>query len=120
MATNYFGHFLLTNLLSPVLVNSAPSRVINVSSIMHNYNTFSLDNLNSEEGYNDFKAYGNSKLANILFAKEFAKRFRDKHVKSVALHPGSITTELMRNLALYMQIGMLIGYPFFWFFSKTK
>lgn len=75
MATNHYGHFLLTNLLAPLLVNSAPSRVVNVSSIAHMYNSFSIDNLNAEKGYVDFKVYGNTKLANILFSKEFARRF---------------------------------------------
>lgn len=119
MATNHFGHFLLTNLLSPVLVNSAPSRVINVSSLAHNHNSFSLDNLNAEKGYRDFLIYGNSKIANILFAKEFAKRFKDKNVKSVALHPGAIRTELARNLAPHFKIGMLIFSPIYWFLSKN-
>lgn len=74
----------------PLLLNSPASRVVNVSSIAHYMNNFSIDNLNSEKKYNNYVTYGNSKLALILFSKEFAYQFEKTNIKCVAVHPGVV------------------------------
>ncbi|XP_042864840.1 retinol dehydrogenase 11-like [Penaeus japonicus] len=94
MATNHFGHFLLTNLLLKRLQESAPSRVVTVSSAAH-LMVRKLDprDLNLSESYGSLKAYGLSKLCNILFATELAERLKGTGVTSNSLHPGAVATE---------------------------
>ncbi|KAG1678818.1 Retinol dehydrogenase 11 [Nymphon striatum] len=71
---NHLGHVLLTNLLLERIKKSAPSRIVIVSSLAHKYGKINFDDLNMEKGYSAGKAYSQSKLANILFAKELASR----------------------------------------------
>ncbi|XP_069981975.1 retinol dehydrogenase 12 [Penaeus vannamei] len=94
MATNHFGHFLLTNLLLKRLQESAPSRVVTVSSAAHMV-VRKLDprDLNLSASYGSMQAYGLSKLCNILFAAELAERLRGTGVTSNSLHPGAVATE---------------------------
>ncbi|KAK3599446.1 hypothetical protein CHS0354_036462 [Potamilus streckersoni] len=73
-ATNHFGPFFLTNLLLDLLKKSAPSRIVTVSSIAHKFGSIELDNLKAEKSYSQLRFYGNTKLANILFTKELARR----------------------------------------------
>ena len=69
------GHFLLTNLLLDVIVSSAPSRIVTVSSLGHSFvDGMKMDDLNLAEDYNRVYAYSYSKLANIMFSRELAKR----------------------------------------------
>lgn len=89
MGVNHLGHFLLTDLLMDLLKSSAPSRVINVSSALHGIGTISKRNFFGEKFYNPWLAYSNSKLANILFTRELAKRLKNSNVTVNALHPGS-------------------------------
>nr|CAI5845777.1 unnamed protein product [Callosobruchus analis] len=77
LGVNHMGHFLLTNLLLDVL-KSAPSRIINVSSTAHRRGKINKNDLNSDSTYNAFDAYAQSKLANILFTKELAKKLEGK------------------------------------------
>lgn len=82
-ATNHVGHFYLTTQLLPILEASAPSRVVQVSSAGHKF-TFgglNLQSLNDPKKYNGWTAYGRSKLANVLFARELTKRLEAKGVK---------------------------------------
>ncbi len=75
-ALNHLNYFLLTNLLLDVLKASAPARVVNVASGMHMGARLDFDNLQGEKHYTGFRAYGQSKLANILFTYELARRLR--------------------------------------------
>jgi NAD(P)-dependent dehydrogenase (short-subunit alcohol dehydrogenase family) len=96
---NHLGPFLLTQLLQPLLVAAAPSRVVNVSSTAHKQARKGLDfdDLQSEQGYRGFSAYGRSKLANILFTRELARRWDDSGVSANALHPGLVATHFGRD-----------------------
>jgi len=96
-ALNHLGYFLLTRLLLPLLEAGAPSRIVNVSSAAHQGATMDFDDLLGEQGYSSWKAYGQSKLANILFTKELARRLEGKRVTANALHPGVVATGFGRN-----------------------
>uniref|UniRef100_H3CB88 Si:dkey-23o4.6 n=1 Tax=Tetraodon nigroviridis TaxID=99883 RepID=H3CB88_TETNG len=95
---NHLGHFLLTNLLLPKLKSSAPSRVVTVSSIAHRGGHVHFDDLFfSRRTYSPLESYRQSKLANVLFSAELARRLRGSArtgVSSFCLHPGVIRTEL--------------------------
>jgi NAD(P)-dependent dehydrogenase (short-subunit alcohol dehydrogenase family) len=98
IGTNHFGHFLLTALLYPILSNNG--RIINHSSGAHALadKNFPLEDLQSERDYSPFKAYGNSKLANLLFTFELNKRLKEsgnpRNISSIAVHPGYTATNL--------------------------
>jgi retinol dehydrogenase-14 len=88
-AVNHLAYFLLTNLLLDVLEASAPSRIVNVSSGDHSNGTIDFDDLQGEKGYKGAKAYSQSKLANILFTYELARRLEGTGVTANCLHPGA-------------------------------
>lgn len=96
LGTNHLGHFLLTNLLLDRLKSSAPSRIVNLSSLAHRYGSINRQDLNSERSYNQVTAYCQSKLANVLFTKELARRLEGTGVTTYAVHPGTVNTELLR------------------------
>ena len=100
-AVNHLGYFLLTNLLLDVLVRSAPARVVTVASIGHRRGTLDFDDLGFERGYAIMRAYTRSKLANVLFAAELARRLECKGVTSNSLHPGSIATNIWSGAPLW-------------------
>ncbi|HXG37384.1 MAG TPA: SDR family oxidoreductase [Bacteroidota bacterium] len=93
---NHLAHFLLTHLLLDLLKQSAPSRIINVSSMAHNNAKLSFDNLQGEKRYGGYGAYACSKLENILFTYELAERLEGTGVTVNCLHPGVIATKLLR------------------------
>ncbi|XP_045061649.1 retinol dehydrogenase 12-like isoform X1 [Coregonus clupeaformis] len=99
LAVNHLGHFLLTNLLLGKLKSSAPSRVVNVSSIAHKGGKIQFDDLFfAKRPYNSLVSYRQSKLANVLFSRELARRLKGTGVTSYSLHPGVIRTELTRHV----------------------
>jgi len=91
MGANHLGPFLFTELLTPLLVRSAPARIVNVSSNAHAVADLRLDDLSWEQRpYAQMAAYGASKLANILHANELARRLADQGVTANSAHPGAI------------------------------
>ena len=95
-ALNHLAYFLLTNLLLDTIKASAPARIINVSSGAHTSGKIEFDNLQGERGYRP-RAYDNSKLANILFTMELARRLEGSAVTVNALHPGFVATGFAKN-----------------------
>jgi NAD(P)-dependent dehydrogenase (short-subunit alcohol dehydrogenase family) len=93
-ATNYLAPFLLTNLQLETLKVSAPSRIINVSSVGHYNGHINFDDLNLEKEYGGWKAYGQSKLALVLFTHELAKKLQGTGVTVNAVHPGTVATNI--------------------------
>jgi NAD(P)-dependent dehydrogenase (short-subunit alcohol dehydrogenase family) len=91
---NHLGHFLLVDLLRARLVDSAPSRIVVVSSDMHRiaYRGLAFDDLQSTRRYVSYDVYGKSKLANILFTRELARRLDGTDVTANAVHPGLVKT----------------------------
>jgi retinol dehydrogenase 14 len=102
-AINHLGGFLLTALLHDRLVESAPARVIFTSSAAHYSATMDLDDLGFEHGYSIMKAYGRSKLANVLTARRLAQQLEGTGVTVTALHPGAIATNIWSGAPWFAQ-----------------
>jgi NAD(P)-dependent dehydrogenase (short-subunit alcohol dehydrogenase family) len=96
-AVSHLAYFLLTNLLLDVLKASAPSRIINVASTLHQFATISFDDLQSEHSYQPSQVYNRTKLANILFTYELARRLCGTQVTANCLHPGVTDTKLLSD-----------------------
>jgi NAD(P)-dependent dehydrogenase (short-subunit alcohol dehydrogenase family) len=94
-AVNHLAYFLLTNLLVNRLRASAPARVVNVSSDAHHGHRLDFDDLELRRGYGGMEQYSRTKLANLLFTYELARRLRGTGVTANALHPGVIATRLL-------------------------
>jgi NAD(P)-dependent dehydrogenase (short-subunit alcohol dehydrogenase family) len=97
-AVNHLAPFLLTNLLLDMLKKSAPSRIITVSSSAHGSARVALDNLNAEKTFDPWGAYSLSKLGNLLFTFELARRLEGTGVTANALHPGTINTNMLAQI----------------------
>jgi NAD(P)-dependent dehydrogenase (short-subunit alcohol dehydrogenase family) len=96
---NLLGQFLWTARLLPLLLASAPSRIVNLSSQSHLLSGVDLDDPNYERReYQKWEAYGQAKSANILFTQELERRFGGRGVHAYAVHPGTIATELGRHM----------------------
>jgi NAD(P)-dependent dehydrogenase (short-subunit alcohol dehydrogenase family) len=102
-AVNHLGYFLVTNLLLDVLKKSAPSRIVNVSSTAHKYGKIDIGGWVAGRNYSAFGAYANSKLANVLFTYELARRLQGTGVTANCLHPGGVGTNLFRGLPGFLQ-----------------
>lgn len=101
LGTNHLGHFALTGLLLRRLLSTVDSRVVTISSNGHRFGTIDFDDLNWERGYGRWRAYGRSKLANLLFTYEFQRRLKGIGARTIALaaHPGASSTNLGRRAA---------------------
>ncbi|XP_059046730.1 retinol dehydrogenase 11-like [Achroia grisella] len=100
MQANHFGPFLLTCLLLPMIKASAPSRIINVSSVAHSSGKIDIDNLNMEKNrsFKGHEIYCNSKLCNVLMANELTRRLEGTGVTANSLHPGVVNTEILNSV----------------------
>ncbi|HTX92571.1 MAG TPA: SDR family oxidoreductase [Anaerolineales bacterium] len=107
-ALNHLNYFLLTMLLLDLLKASAPARIVNVSSHAHEGARLDFDNLQSEKHFSSMQAYGQSKLANVLFTYELARRLAGSGVTANALHPGFIATGFARNNGPLYNFGMKV------------
>lgn len=114
LAVNHLAPFLLTNLLWDGLRQSKGARVINVSSEVHKMGAkvFDLDNLQLNQNYSAMNAYGVSKLCNIMFTHELAKRTADNAITTYSLHPGVVNTQLAEEAGWPMKLFYWIGKPF--------
>lgn len=98
--TNHLGHFLLTNLLMPLVENGSAQRIVNLSSRGHHFDQFHFDDPNFEHrDYDKWQSYGQSKTANILFSVGLEKRLKNKGIHAYAVHPGGIMTNLGRHMS---------------------
>ncbi|CAH0713480.1 unnamed protein product, partial [Brenthis ino] len=107
---NYFAPFLLTILLLPMLRHAAPSRIIVVSSSWHRFGT--TEDINSGK-HNYIQSYANSKLCNILFSKELARKLEGTGIDVNSLNPGQVNTALYRSSNILEKIRSLMLYAFF-------
>ncbi|XP_011148535.1 retinol dehydrogenase 11 isoform X2 [Harpegnathos saltator] len=98
LQTNYLGHFLLTLLLLPKMQSSLPGyRIVNVSSIIHRFGNIYFDDINLEKSYAAWKSYKQSKLANVLFTRELARRLEEAGIRGInvySVHPGYVPTKI--------------------------
>ncbi|XP_059152984.1 retinol dehydrogenase 14-like isoform X2 [Physella acuta] len=103
-AVNYFGPFLLTNLLLDLMKKSAPSRIVNLSSVVNKYGTIDFNNLNAEKSFKHYERYFDSKLAIIMFTRVLARKLEGSGVTVNVLHPGSVATKLLDNLNFFIRV----------------
>jgi len=113
-ALNHLAGFLLTNLLLDVLKASVPARIINVSSIAQAEGFIDLDDLQANKKYHIMRAYGQSKLANVLFTYALAQRLEGTGVTVNCLHPGTVVTNIWsRPLPGFLKpLGTTLAKPF--------
>ncbi len=113
-AVNHLAPFLLTNLLLERITASAPARIITTSSGAHHGAHIPFDDVNAERGYRTggFSRYGQSKLANILFTTELARRLEGSGVTANCFHPGFVASGFNRNNGALMAFGMTLARPF--------
>ncbi len=113
VALDHLNYFLLTQLLLDLLKASAPARIVNVSSGAHRRAKIDFDNLQGEKHYRGMEAYGQAKLANVLFTYTMARRLEGSGVTANALHPGFVATGFARNNGSLYDFGMRLITPVF-------
>ncbi|MGV3620243.1 MAG: SDR family oxidoreductase [Archangium sp.] len=104
-ATNHLAVFLLTKLLLPALEKGAPSRVVTTSSGIHAIGKIHFEDLQLTKGYGAFKAYAQSKLGNVLFTQELARRVKDKGITANAVHPGFVGSNFANRPGVIGKMG---------------
>ena len=111
-AVNHLAPFLLTSLLLPQLAASAPARVVTVASDAHSAARLDLSDPNLEHGWDSWRSYANSKLANILFTRELARRLEGTGVTASCAHPGVVRTGFGRESRPLLRLGLKVARPF--------
>ena len=112
LALNHLAPFLLTNLLLDLLRRNAPARVVTVASGAHQRSALDFDDLQNRRGYSGFRVYGQSKLCNLYFTYELARRLEGSGVTANALHPGFVATSFGRREGGLMGLLMPIAHRF--------
>lgn len=118
----HLGHFYLTCLLLDVIKKSAPSRILNVSSMAHKWGKIDFEDLDCTDDYDGFSAYNASKLAIILFTLELSKRLEGTGVTTVSLHPGAVRTEIYTELKTgfkWTTVAYYLVFPFWYLITKN-
>lgn len=118
LAVNYLGHFLLTNLLVNLLKKSQ-GKIINLTSYMYKMGRINFHDLNSEKSYDPWKAYYQSKLANVLFTRELSKRLESFQVTVNAVHPGMVATNLGQHSLFKLPGLRCFLFPLIWLMWKS-
>lgn len=113
MAINHYSNFLLTNLLLPKLKESVPSRIVFVSSSLHQRGSIDLENLKGKQT----NGYNNSKLANVYFARELNEQLKGSGVSVFTVHPGMVDTDLARHT--FSEFAWKLLYPLKLLLIKT-
>lgn len=114
-ATNHLSSFLLTRQLLPALLAAAEqdeARVVFTSSLGHKNSPLDFDNLNLEKGYSTLKAYGRSKLMNLLTARELQRRYGEQGIIASSFHPGAVRTAIWGKGGLLAATLGMVMYPF--------
>jgi len=113
-AVNHLAPFLLTNLVLDRMKTSRPARIVTTSSGAHEGARIPFDDLNAQRSWGGagFTRYGETKLANVLFTAELARRLEGTGVTANAFHPGFVATGFNRNNGVLMRLGMAISRPF--------
>jgi len=109
LALNHCTPFLLTNLLLDALRKRTPSRIVTVSSDAHLRAVMNWDDLEGRQGYRTWTAYGQSKLANLLFTYELAHRLDGSGITANALHPGFVASEFGKNNGGLLKVGISVA-----------
>ena len=112
LAVNHLAYFLLARLLEPTLVASAPARIVNVASRAHESGTLRFDDLMGARAYDGWKAYAHSKLANVVFTYELARRLEGTGVTANCLHPGVVGTNIGNAGPSLIRFGIRLVRPF--------
>ncbi|GAB5590360.1 Retinol dehydrogenase 13 [Umbelopsis nana] len=121
-ATNHLGHYLLTELLLPVIKKSAPARIINVASKAMYRGYMNFDDINYEKNYNAWSVYSQSKLANVLYSGYLQRQLKGSGVLVNSLHPGVVRTGLTRYMSQetwYIKPLILTFYPLIHIVTKS-
>ncbi|GAB3638856.1 SDR family oxidoreductase [Hymenobacter arcticus] len=115
LATNHLGPFLLTSLLLDLLQKSPAARIVNVASMAYKFSKPTLDDIQSERSYSPMWEYGTSKLWNIMFTQELARRLRAHGITNVttnSLHPGAVATGYGQQSGGWLSAVLALGRPF--------
>jgi len=112
-AVNHIGYFMFTNLLLDMIKAADQGRVISVASEAHRAGEFDPENIQLSDNFTPWKAYGNSKLFNILFTKELAHQLVETNVTANCLHPGVVASNFAQSGSWIMRVLFTIGKPFF-------
>lgn len=108
-AVNHLGYFLLTHLLLDQLMATAPARIVNVASAAHYQGRLDFDDLGMESNYGVLRAYARSKLCNVLFTRELARRIEGAGVTANALHPGTVATHIWDGAPAWARPVLALG-----------